>query len=119
MPQDPSSFRESDPILPSRQASLDPGRRKSIIKDYGSRDPDCSGDPPPPGPSSCLQRSLGLLLAFLSGVLLTTFSALLKMVTMDPMQVVVIRGGLQTIIMGCVAMYKNQSFKGDTFCSYD
>ena len=116
MPQDPSSFRESDPILPTRQASLDPGRRKRI-KDYGSRDPDCSGDPPPTGSSSCLQRSLGLLLAFLSGVLLTTFSALLKMVTMDPMQVVVIRGGLQTIIMGCVAMYKRQSFKGDTFQS--
>ena len=115
MPQNPSSCSETDPILPTRQeqlGSLDSGRRKRI-KDYGSRDPDSSGDPPPPGPSSCLQRSLGLLLAFLSGVLLTTFSALLKMVTMDPMQVVVIRGGLQTIIMGCVAIYKSQSFKGE------
>ena len=81
------------------------------IKDYGSRDYDCLSDPPTP--SSCLQRSLGLLLAFLSGILLTTFSALLKMVTMDPMQVVIIRGVLQSLIMGCVAIYKKQSFKGE------
>ena len=115
MPHNPSFNCEADPILPSRQGqldSLDSARRKGI-KDYGSRDEDCPRAPPPPDPPSCLHRSLGLLLALLSGILLTTFSALLKMVTMDPMQVAVIRGGLQSLIMGCVAIYKNQSFKGE------
>ena len=83
------------------------------IKDYGSRNEDCPRDLPTPDPPSCLHSSLGLLLALLSGILLTTFSALLKIVTMDPMQVAVIRGGLQSLIMGFVAIYKNQSFKGE------
>ena len=106
MPQNASFDSESDPILPSRHDSNRMG-----IKDYGCRDHDFPSDPPPP--SSCLQRSLGLLLAFLSGILLTTFSALLKKVTMDPMQVVIIRGVLQSLIMGCVAIYKKQSFTGE------
>ena len=106
MPQNASFDSESDPILPSRHDSARMG-----VKDYGSRDHDCPSDPPPP--SSCLHRSLGLLLAFLSGILLTTFSALLKKVTMDPMQVVIIRGVLQSLIMGCVAIYKKQSFTGE------
>ena len=116
MPQNPSFNCESDPILPSRQGqldSLDSAQRKGI-KDYGIRNKDDSPpDLPPTDPPSCLHRSLGLLLALFSGILLTTFSALLKMVTMDPMQVVVIRGGLQSLIMGCVAIYKNQSLKGE------
>ena len=46
-------------------------------------------------------RSLGLLLAFLSGVMMTTYSSLIKTLEeMDVMQVVVIRGVLQVSIMG-------------------
>ena len=118
MPQNSSSISETDPILPSRQGQLeseDSSRHKGL-KDYGSRDHDSSGDSPPPSsPSapSCLQRSLGLLLAFLSGVLLTAFSAVLKLVTVGPMQVVIIRGGLQFFIMGSVAIYKKKSFTGE------
>ena len=106
MPQNASFDSESDPILPSRHDSNRMG-----IKHYGSRDYDCLSEPP--SPSSYLQRSLGLLLAFLSGILLTTFSALLKLVTMDPMEVVIIRGVLQSLIMACVAIYKKQSFTGE------
>ena len=104
MPQNPSFYSEADPILPSGHESAGMG-----TNDYGSRDHDYPSDPPP----SFMRRYLGLLLAFLSGILLTTFSALLKMVTMDPMQVVIIRGVLQSLIMGCVAIYKKQSFKGE------
>ena len=58
-------------------------------------------------------RSFGLFLAFLSGVLMTTYSSMIKMLdTMDSMQVVVIRGSLQFLIMGSIAMYRNVPFKG-------
>ena len=46
-------------------------------------------------------RSFGLLLAFVSGVMMTTYSSLIKTLEeMDVMQVVVIRGLLQVSIMG-------------------
>ena len=46
-------------------------------------------------------RYFGLLLAFLSGVMMTTYSSLIKTLEeMDVMQVVVIRGVLQVSIMG-------------------
>ena len=46
-------------------------------------------------------RSLGLLLALLSGVMMTTYSSLIKTLEeMDVMQVVVIRGLLQVSVMG-------------------
>jgi len=57
--------------------------------------------------------SFGLLLAFISGVLMTAYSSMLKMVhDMDPMQVLVIRGVLQLIIYGSIAKYKKSSFRG-------
>ena len=58
-------------------------------------------------------RSLGLLLAFISGVLMTAYSSMIKMLKdMDSMQVVVIRGVLQLLIMGAIAKYKKLSFRG-------
>ena len=64
--------------------------------------------------NSSSKRYLGLLLAFISGVMMTTYSSMIKMLdTMDSMQVVVIRGSLQFFIMGSIAMYKNVPFKGD------
>ena len=46
-------------------------------------------------------RSFGLLLALLSGVMMTTYSSLIKTLEeMDVMQVVVIRGLLQVSVMG-------------------
>ena len=58
-------------------------------------------------------RSFGLLLAFVSGVLMTAYSSMIKMLdTMDSMQVVVIRGLLQLLVMGSVARYKKMSFRG-------
>jgi len=63
--------------------------------------------------NSSSKRYLGLLLAFISGVMMTTYSSMIKMLdTMDSMQVVVIRGSLQFFIMGSIAMYKNVPFKG-------
>ena len=60
-----------------------------------------------------LTRYLGLVLAFISGVMMTTYSSMIKMLdTMDSMQVVVIRGSLQFFIMGSIAIYKNVPFKG-------
>ena len=107
MPQNPPFYSEADPILPSGHDSAGIG-----TNDYGSRDHDYPSDPQPSS-QSCQKRYLGLLLAFLSGILLTTFSALLKLVKMDPMEVVIIRGVLQSLIMACVAIYKKQSFKGE------
>ena len=64
--------------------------------------------------NSSSKRYLGLLLAFISGVMMTTYSSMLKMLdTMDSMQVVVIRGSLQFFIMGSIAMYKSVPFKGN------
>ena len=58
-------------------------------------------------------KSFGLFLAFVSGVLMTAFSSMIKMLdTMDSMQVVVIRGLLQLVVMGSVARYKKMSFRG-------
>ena len=63
--------------------------------------------------SSQCSRSLGLLLAFISGIMMTTYSSMIKMLDrMDPMQVVVIRGVLQFSIMGSIAIYKSLSFWG-------
>jgi len=58
-------------------------------------------------------RSLGLVLAFVSGVLMTAYSSMIKMLDeMDSMQVVVIRGVLQLVLMGSIACYKRLSFTG-------
>ena len=59
----------------------------------------------PRGPAAASRkdctRFFGLLLAFLSGVMMTTYSSLIKTLEeMDVMQVVVIRGVLQVSIMG-------------------
>jgi len=63
------------------------------------------------GPKST--RSLGLLLALLSGVLMTAYSTMIKLLdSMDSMQVVVIRGALQMIVMGSSALIKGASFRG-------
>eukprot|EP00091_Calanus_sinicus_P013144 TRINITY_DN29252_c0_g1_i1.p1 TRINITY_DN29252_c0_g1~~TRINITY_DN29252_c0_g1_i1.p1 ORF type:complete len:272 (+),score=52.20 TRINITY_DN29252_c0_g1_i1:507-1322(+) len=60
-------------------------------------------------------RSLGLLLAFISGVLMTAYSSMIKMLKdMDSMQVVVIRGVMQLVIMGAIAKYQKLSFRGTT-----
>jgi len=58
-------------------------------------------------------RSLGLLLALLSGVLMTAYSTMIKLLdSMDSMQVVVMRGALQLIVMGSSALIKGASFRG-------
>jgi len=62
--------------------------------------------------SSCNQF-FGLLLAFISGILMTAYSSMIKMLDhMDSMQVVVMRGVLQLVIMGTYAVYKKFSFTG-------
>ena len=44
---------------------------------------------------------------------MTAYSSMIKMLEeMDPMQVVVIRGVLQLVIMGSIARYKNISWRG-------
>ena len=44
---------------------------------------------------------------------MTTYSSMLKLITvMDSMQVVIIRGDLQLVIMGVIAIYKKVSFRG-------
>jgi len=58
-------------------------------------------------------RSFGLILAFISGIMMTAYSSMLKMVQdMDPMQVLVIRGVLQMVFFGSIAKYKKSSFSG-------
>ena len=65
------------------------------------------------GSKALCNRSFGLLLAFISGVLMTAYSSMIKMLDdMDSMQVVVIRGVLQLVIMGSIACFKNLSFAG-------
>ena len=58
-----------------------------------------------------LERYFGLLLAFVSGILMTAYSSLIKFLDeMDVMQVVAVRGFLQLVIMGSVAKYNQVSF---------
>ena len=65
--------------------------------------------------SELCTRFFGLFLAFISGVMMTTYSSMIKMLDeMDTMQVVVIRGFLQFSIMGSIALYKRLSFRGTT-----
>ena len=65
--------------------------------------------------NEALLRTMGLLLAFISGVLMTAYSSMIKMLKdMDSMQVVVIRGVMQLVIMGSIAKYKKLSFRGTT-----
>ena len=60
-----------------------------------------------PEKTELFNRSFGLLLAFISGVLMTAYSSMLKLlVEMDSMQVVVIRGVLQLLVMGTIARHK-------------
>jgi len=58
-------------------------------------------------------RSLGLFLALLSGVMMTAYSTMIKLLdSMDSMQVVVMRGALQLMVMGVSALAKGASFRG-------
>lgn len=62
---------------------------------------------------NCCYRSTGLLLAFASGILMTAYSAMIKFLDeMDSMQVVIIRGTMQAVILGSVAAYNKSSFIG-------
>jgi uncharacterized membrane protein len=62
----------------------------------------------------CCRRSLGLLVALLSGILMVAYSSLIKiLVEMDSMQVVIIRGLLQMLIFGTIALFKRLSFRGE------
>ena len=74
----------------TKQASVEDGKSQTLLRfTKGS-----------PTRKDCT-RYLGLLLAFLSGVMMTTYSSLIKTLQeMDVMQVVVIRGVLQVSIMG-------------------
>ena len=66
----------------------------------------------PAAPGFCT-HSLGILLAFVSGIFMTAYSSMIKLlVDMDSMQVVVIRGAIQLILMGGLAIYKKNSFLG-------
>ncbi len=63
---------------------------------------------------SLCTRSLGLLLAFMSGVLMTAYSSMIKMLDeMDSLQVVVMRGVLQIAVMLFFVLYKKINFLGD------
>jgi len=82
-----------------------------------------SGSSQPPFSNSSVNSSLvkskikscsnyfGLLLALLSGVLMTAYSSMIKLlVDMDSQQVVIIRGILQLVMMGSLALYKGFKF---------
>jgi len=63
--------------------------------------------------SNVFQRSFGLIVAFISGVMMTGYSSMILMVQdMDPMQLLVIRGVLQMVAFGCIAKCKKSSFRG-------
>ena len=49
---------------------------------------------------------LGICLAFFSGLIMTIYSAILKIIVMDTLQVVVIRGLLQFTIMAAINLTK-------------
>jgi len=55
---------------------------------------------------------LGIGLAFLSGVLMTAYSSMLKLlVTMDTMQVAAMRGLLQALVMAIIVLVKGLDFR--------
>ena len=76
----------------SKQESIVEGNSKTLTR--------FPRGPAPASRKDCT-RFFGLLLAFLSGVMMTTYSSLIKTLEeMDVMQVVVIRGLLQVSVMG-------------------
>ena len=63
--------------------------------------------------SELCKRFSGIFLAFMSGVMVTTYSSLIKTLDeIDPMQVVVMRGVLQFTVMGSIALHQRLSFRG-------
>merc|ERR550519_1539720 len=62
--------------------------------------------------SGVFAQSLGIGLAFLSGILMTAYSSMLKLlVKMDTMQVVLMRGLLQALVMSIIILVKGLDFR--------
>jgi len=62
---------------------------------------------------TCLKRCLGIFLAFLSGVFMTIYSSLLKLlIEMDSLQVALVRGVLQVIIMALIVAKQTGGWSG-------
>ena len=62
---------------------------------------------------SCWKQHLGLLLAFMSGLLFTLFTSMIKLLdTMQPSQLVMVRGLLQTAVTAAIALHRDLPFLG-------
>ena len=60
---------------------------------------------------------LGLFLALLSGLMMTAYTALIKLlVDVDCMQILVVRGGLQMAVMGLSAYFQGLTFLSCSHC---
>ena len=62
---------------------------------------------------SCWKQHLGLLLAFMSGLLFTLFTSMIKLLdSMPPSQLVMVRGLLQTAVTAAIALHRHLPFLG-------
>ena len=62
---------------------------------------------------SCWKQHLGLLLAFMSGLLFTLFTSMIKLLdSMPPSQLVMVRGLLQTLVTAALALHRHLPFLG-------
>ena len=62
---------------------------------------------------SCWKQHLGLLLAFMSGLLFTLFTSMIKLLdSMQPSQLVMVRGLLQTAVTAAIALHRDLPFLG-------
>ena len=63
--------------------------------------------------SDCIIMNHGLLFAFCAGVLFTIFTSLIKFLdTMDPMQLLIIRGVIQSVMISVIMIVRRTPFCG-------
>ena len=73
----------------------------------------CGGGDTENRKQSCWKQHLGLLLAFMSGLLFTLFTSMIKLLdTMPPSQLVMVRGLLQTAVTAAIALHRDLPFLG-------
>ena len=76
-------------------------------------DTECGGGNSETRKQSCWKQHLGLLLAFMSGLLFTLFTSMIKLLdSMPPSQLVMVRGLLQTAVTATIAQHRDLPFLG-------
>ena len=105
-------------LVPGLSYSLTQSQINMQIKDDETEvlmesDTECGGGNSETRKQSCWKQHLGLLLAFMSGLLFTLFTSMIKLLdSMQPSQLVMVRGLLQTAVTAAIALHRNLPFLG-------